>query len=176
MKTLTTRMTLLLATLLLGACGGSSSSATAPTVTPPTPPPVADRAQVGVSVSPESPVAYPTGRSDYPWAVDWTLVLRETAGLGGNVNYVDVSFVNNFGFETKGALNYGADEIIRRAGTNHLAARGELRIPLSMIYRADGYGGRTILLKNAVNFTDDHGHNSTFGASANVLLDAWSRP
>ena len=58
------------------------------------------------------------------------MVLRESAGLGGNVNYIDVGFVNSFGFETRGALNYGPDEIIRRAGTNHLTARGELRVGL----------------------------------------------
>ncbi|MCQ7029866.1 hypothetical protein MRO55_25510, partial [Escherichia coli] len=86
------------------------------------------------------------------------LVLRETAGLGGNVNYVDVSFVNSFGFETRSALNYSANEVIRRAGTNHIDARGELRIPLAMVYSADGFGQRTITLKNAISFTDDRGN------------------
>ena len=41
----------------------------------------------------------------------------------------DVGFVNSFGFETPNALNYGADTIIRRAGSNHLSARGDLSIP-----------------------------------------------
>jgi hypothetical protein len=82
-----------------------------------------------------------------------TLVLRETAGLGGNVNYV----------------NYGADTIIRRAGTNHLTPLGELRIPLSMIYSADGFGQRTITLKNAVSFTDDRGNATMIGVNASVV-------
>jgi len=98
-----------------------------------------------------------------------TLVLKETAGLGGNANYVNVGFVNSFGFETPSALNYGADQIIRRAGRNHLDARGELQIPLSMIYRADGFGGRTITLKNAVSFTDDRGNQMMLGATATVV-------
>jgi len=105
----------------------------------------------------------------YPWRVDWTLVLRETAGVGGNVNYVSVGFVNSFGFETPTALNYGADTIIRRAGTNHLAAKGELRIPLSMIYSADGFGQRTITLKNAISFGDDLGNAMMLGVTAGVV-------
>jgi len=153
--------------IVLGACGGGGSTPSAPSA-PPTPIP-ATRAEVSVSITPSSPVAQPTGDGTYPWRVDWTVVLRETAGLGGNVNYVDVSFVNSFGFETPGALNIGADELIRRAGRNHLDARGELQIPLSMRYRADGFGGRTIILKNAVNFTDDRGNRMMLGATATVV-------
>jgi hypothetical protein len=147
-------------------CGGNS---TGPSLVTPPPPPPATRAEVVVSVSPASPVAEPSGDSRLPWQVRWTVVVRETAGLGGHVNFVDVSFVNSFGFETPGALNYGAREIVERAGTNRLAARGELRIPLSMVYRADGFGGRSITLKNAVNFTDDRGNTMNLGATATVV-------
>jgi hypothetical protein len=153
--------------IFLGACGGGrGGTPTTPSTPAPTP---ATRAEVALSIAPTSPVAKPSADRTYPWQVDWTLVLKETAGLGGNVNYVDVGFVNNFGFETPSNLNYGADEIIRRAGRNHLDPRGELQIPLSMIYRADGFGGRTITLKNAVSFTDDHGNHVMMGATANVV-------
>jgi hypothetical protein len=77
--------------------------------------------------------------------------------------------VNSFGFETPTALNYGADTIIRRAGTNHLTAKGELRIPLSMIYSADGFGQRTITLKNAISFGDDLGNAMMLGVTASVV-------
>jgi hypothetical protein len=152
--------------ILFGACGGGEGTPAAPSTPAPTP---AARAEVALNITPTSPVAQPTGDSTYPWRVDWTVVLRKTAGLGGNVNYVDVAFVNSFGFETPSALNYGADEIIRRAGRNHLDPRGELQIPLSMRYRADGFGGRTITLKNAVNFTDDRGNRMMLGATATVV-------
>jgi hypothetical protein len=169
-----THVALFLGVLVLPACGGGGGSPTGPTPVTPTPAP-ATRAEVSVSISPESPVATPSGNGTYPWRVEWNVFLRETAGLGGNVNYIDVGFVNSFGFETRGALNYGADEIIARAGSNHLTARGELRVPMSMVYRADGFGGRTILLKNAINFTDDRGNTQTLGASAHVLLEDWAR-
>jgi hypothetical protein len=153
---------------VFSGCGGGGGGSSAPTNVPP-PPPVATRAEVSLEITPASPVARPTGDAAYPWRVDWTLNVRETAGLGGNVNFVDVSFVNSFGFEVPRALNYGASEIIDRAGTNHVRARGELQIPLSMLYRADGFGGRTITLKNAVSFTDDRGNAMTLGATATVV-------
>lgn len=172
MKTL--RVVPTLALLALGACGGGGGSTTPTPVSTPTPPP-ATRAELDVAISPESPVATPSGNREFPWRVEWTVVLREVAGLGGNVNYIDVGFVNSFGFETRSALNYSANEIIRRAGTNHVNARAELRIPMSMVYRADGFGGRTILLKNAINFTDDRGNTQNLGVSANVLLNDAAR-
>jgi len=150
------------------ACGGGGGGSTSASSVP-APPPAATRAQVTVEITPASPVARPTGDPVFPWRVDWTLSVRETAGLGGNVNFVDVSFVNTFGFEVPNALNYGASEIIQRAGTNHVAARGQLQIPLSMTYRADGFGGRTITLKNAVSFTDDRGNAMPLGATATVV-------
>jgi hypothetical protein len=153
---------------LLAGCGGGRSTS-APSAPVPTPTPIPTRAEVTVTVSPPTLVAKPNNDRNYPWLVEWTLVLRETAGLGGNVNYVNVGFVNSFGFETPSALNYGADVIIRRAGTNHLEPRGELRIPLGMVYRADGFGQRTITLKNAVSFTDDRGNAMMLGVSAGVV-------
>jgi hypothetical protein len=151
--------------VLLAGCGGGRS----PTAPAATPTPIATRAEVTITVSPPTLGAKPNNDRTYPWLVEWTLVLHETAGLGGNVNYVNVGFVNSFGFETPSALNYGADTITRRAGTNHLAAGGELRIPLGMIYSADGFGQRTITLKNAVSFTDDRGNATMLGATAGVV-------
>jgi hypothetical protein len=169
--------TLLLLAGALGnaACGGGGSTTPSAPSTP-TPFPAATRADVTVSISPASPVAQPNNDRNYPWRVDWTVVLRETAGLGGNVNYVNVGFVNNFGFETPSALNYGADVIVRRAGSNHLNARGELQIPLSMVYRADGFGGRSITLTNAISFTDDRGHQMMLGGTAQVVSEGGRVP
>jgi hypothetical protein len=155
------------AALITGCGGGGSTSAPSAPIT--APPPAATRAEVTVTVSPPTLVAKPSNDARLPWLVEWTLVLRETAGLGGNVNYVNVGFVNSFGFETPNALNYGADTIIRRAGSNHLSARGELSIPLGMIYSADGFGQRTITLKNAISFTDDRGNATMLGVTASVV-------
>ena len=65
-----------------------------------------------LTVSPPTLVAKPNNDRTYPWLVEWTLVLRETAGLGGNVNYVNVGFVNSFGFETPSALKQGVADAL----------------------------------------------------------------
>jgi hypothetical protein len=92
------------AVLATVGCGGGSTSAPS---APPTPVPT--RAEVTVTVSPPTLVAQVNNDRTYPWRVDWTLVLRETAGVGGNVNDVSVGSVNSFRFETPTGLNYGAD-------------------------------------------------------------------
>ena len=150
------------------ACGGGSSPSAPTAVSTPRP----TRSEVAVTFSPVSPVATPntTSTSDtWPWRVDYTIVLKESNGLGGNVNYVNTSFTNTFGFSTRTDLNYGADRIIAAAGTNHLTGGGELRIPLSMVYSADGFGGRAMTLKVAINFTDDLGSVTSLGGQANVV-------
>ena len=153
---------------LLAGCGGGGGSTPSAPAAPPAPPPAA-RAVLTVDITPTSPVAQPSGEPAFPWRVTWTIALRETAGLGANVNFVDVSFVNSFGFETPGALNIGASQITQLAGTNHIPARGQLLIPLGITYRADGFGGRSITLKNAISITDDRGNNMNLGATATVV-------
>jgi len=44
--------------------------------------------------------------------ISGTLTIQETAGIGGNVDSI-----------TSGNTNIGANEIIQRSGTNHVAAR-----------------------------------------------------
>ena len=65
-------------------------------------------------------------------------------GLGSNVNYVNVGFVNSFAFETPSALNYGADTIIRRAGTNRLTRLGELQTRMVLASRPVEIEGRRL--------------------------------
>jgi len=39
-----------------------------------------------------------------------------------------------------------------------------------MIYSADGFGQRTITLKNAISFTNDRSNPTMLGATASVVL------
>jgi hypothetical protein len=69
------------ALVFAGCGGGGGGTPAAPGTPPPTP---ATRAAMTVSVDPTSPVAQPTGDRKYTRRVEWTLVLRETAGIDGN--------------------------------------------------------------------------------------------
>jgi len=74
-----------LCAIVIAGCGGGGSTS-APSAPIATPTPQATRAEVTLTVSPPTLVAKPNNDRTYPWLVEWTLVLRETAGLGGNVN------------------------------------------------------------------------------------------
>jgi hypothetical protein len=86
------------------------------------------------------------------------VIVQETAGLSGNVDYVNLTFLRG-GF-IGNTVNYGADYIVRRLGTNHVAARGKLTIPIGYVFQM-GDGSSEILLNVTVHFTDDRGHDLT---------------
>jgi hypothetical protein len=82
--------------------------------------------------------------------------VQETAGVAGNVDYINLTFLR--GSFVGNTVNYGADYIVQRLGTNHVGARGSISVPISYVYwTADG--GSDILLNVTVHFTDDLGHH-----------------
>src|SRR5258706_13476934 len=91
--------------VLLTGCGGGGS-ASAPSAPVPASTPVPTRAEVTLTVSPPTLVARPNNDRTYPWLGEGALVLRETAGLGGHVHYVNDGFGNSFGFENPSARNH----------------------------------------------------------------------
>lgn len=151
-------------------CGGSSSSPAAPTPAP-TPAP-AQRAAVTLTNSPDPIIATASGNPSFPWTATWEVVIRESAGLGGNVDFINVGLRNLAGFESPSVSNWGADRIITRAGTNHFAAGGTLRIPLSTTYTSGNVGGsRTIDLIVTAQIHDDRGNLITATSEVRVLLE-----
>jgi hypothetical protein len=86
----------------------------------------------------------------------FTITFRETAGLGANVDFFNITLRNSVGLESP-AFNHGADEVIRAAGTNHLAARGSLAIPFAQSY-FNGLGTRSIIIIVVAQLTDERGN------------------
>ena len=64
-----------------------------------------------------------------------------------NLTFLRGSFVGN-------TVNYSADYIVQRVGTNHVGARGTLLVPIGYVFQT-GDGGSQILLGVTVHFTDD---------------------
>jgi len=89
----------------------------------------------------------------------WTTTVRETAGLGGNVNFINVTGKNALGFELFDApINFDANYVIRKAGTNHINGGGQITLSdMGMCY-ALATGLRAVHIVQVVNFTDDRGH------------------
>jgi len=137
-------------------CGGDKSP-TAPSSQPTT-------ADITATVSPNPVIASActptTCTTGFAFSAVFNLQISETAGVGGNVNFVNVTMRDSTTGAEIGTINFGADEVIRRASTatNHVNARGSLSIVnLGVNYRLSG-GGRQGTLTVAVQFTDDRGN------------------
>ncbi|HEY2942441.1 MAG TPA: hypothetical protein VGN09_08410 [Vicinamibacteria bacterium] len=86
------------------------------------------------------------------------MTIQETAGLAGNVDFVNLTFLRG-GF-VGNTVNYGADYIVQRLGTNRVSARGTLSVPVGYFYWT-GDGGSQILLNVSVHFTDERNNQIT---------------
>ena len=120
-RTLLARGLVCLAVAALPSCGsGGGGSPVAPPVTMPPPP---SRAVLTVSNSPDPIIATSFSDPRFPgfrWRVDWTTTFHESAGLGGNLDFIHVNFRTPQGGEPQNVLNYGATDIKERAGTNEV--------------------------------------------------------
>ena len=65
------------------------------------------------------------------------------------------------------AVNFGAGEISRLAGTNQIAPRGRIQIPIAVIYRFSG-GTRTGAAVVEVQLTDSFGNRTIGQAQAPI--------
>jgi hypothetical protein len=74
---------------------------------------------------------------DWEFVAAWTTTVRETAGLSGNVNFINVTAKNALGLELfKAPINFDANYVIRKAGTNregrgsdHVKRHGHVLLP-----------------------------------------------
>ena len=131
------------------ACGGKDNSA-APTPT---------QAAITVTVSPNpvtstvcSPACVATNGNSYQFRAAATLVIQETAGVGGNVDSI-----------VSGSLTYTSADVTQRSGTSRLAAKGTVPFPLAFLYGADGNpnASRSMVFPIVVSVTDDRGNHVT---------------
>ena len=104
-----------------------------------------------------NPVIAGTGSQGFQFTVAFNLTVTESAGVGGNVNFVNVTLRNTTTGLELNTINFNATDVLNRAGTNHIAGRGTLNIPLSVVYTL-ALGGRQATMTIAVQFGDDAGH------------------
>jgi hypothetical protein len=127
---------------------------------------------VALVSDPDPIIVRHSGNPNYPWLAAWTAVFTESAGLGGNVDFINIGLRNLAGLETPSLRNFGASEIVAKAGTNHLDARGTLRVPLTEIYYSGNPGGsRTITIIMTAQIHDDRGNLITATSEVKALFD-----
>ena len=151
------RVAILALPLLAVACSSS---------TPTTPAP--NQASITAALSPNpitATVCSPTcaaidgsGRL-FQWRVQGNVTIQETAGLGGNVASITVTNFNP-------AIVYTSDVIAQRSGTSHVAAKGSLVVPVTVIYGLvdNPAASRAIVMSFVVLFTDERGNQESTSA------------
>ena len=72
-----------------------------------------------------------------------------------------MDFIN---VEAGTTLNFGASDIIARAGTNHVNPRGSLPIPLGLFYTSES-DDREVSTRVTVQVADESGNVITAGVS-----------
>jgi hypothetical protein len=98
-----------------------------------------------------------------------SLVITETAGVGGFVNLAAISLRNAATNAEVGTFSFSAQDIAARAGTNRVSANGTLTIPgLGAAYRLPG-GARAATMSFAVALTDDHSFPKSYLVTVPVI-------
>jgi len=149
---------------LTAACGDSKSPVSATPV-------AASKAVVTMTLSPSPATAIvcspkcatATGSFDFALAV--TAVLRESAGLGANIDGMEWTLSRAGG--TSAPLVISPTQIISGAGTNHITASSSLSVPINVVYSTvSGAKDGTVTL--VAHLTDDRGNAVTLTGTVNV--------
>lgn len=149
------------AALALASGGGNSGSSTT------TPTPSVSRAAYSVSITPSTVSAQPSSDPGFDWLIRFTVNLMESNGLGGNVDFVNVTLRDAVTGSTTSAVNFGAHDVISDAGTNRIEAKSQLQIPIGIVYNFPR-GNSTGSLSVDMQVTDDRGNVQRLSANANI--------
>jgi len=125
-------------------------------------PPQIAAASVAITVAPDPLrllVTCPPGNSNCFGSLDATVALVESAGLGGRVEYVDVSLYNVIAAKNDSQIRLGADWFQAQAGTNRVEAMGRLAVrPVVQGYPFPAGQQPQLEIVFAARFVDDKGN------------------
>jgi hypothetical protein len=124
-----------------------------------------------VTVDPSPVVWVPagTGCTTQPDLALWTTTIRETAGLSGNVNFINVTARSKTTGLESNTLNYSANDVIARAGTNHVTGNGQISLKIGICSTLNASTGRQRAVTQVVNFTDDRGNLINISTEFDIL-------
>jgi hypothetical protein len=160
------RFSFVIIVLLLLSCDGATPPDPTTTTTKGVSSP--ERAIISASISPDPVSAVLSGDPSFPWLAEWISIVSENAGLGADVNSIDITVRDNATGLKVGAANVGSDDIIERVGTNYVQGRGSISIPLGIEYELADW--HVLLLTTKVRTTDDRGNDQAVTAEAEVKI------
>jgi hypothetical protein len=146
---------LVAALLLLAACG--EDSPTAPLATTLT---TAALPSGAISVTIDALPVKATGDPSMPMLATWTLLVHESAGVGGRLTLVNIT-VRDAGSGARagprGNTTMGTEALVALLGSDRLPGGGSLSVPGSLRYGFSS-GGKVGILSVAVQVQDDNDH------------------
>ena len=107
----------------------------------------------------------PSGKQ-FPFEAAMSVSVQESARIGGNVDFINVTPVTSDGTELP-MLGYGSDVLVQRLTTNHVNPSGVLTFYFAFFY-ATGANTPVLVVNISLQFTDDKGNVLTGTASVNV--------
>lgn len=137
--------------LAVTGCGFEGDLPTPPT--PPSPPVTPTQAGILLSLSESPIVALPAA----PWSAEWTLTVKETSGIGGDLQLVRATLVDPAG-ALLAETELDADQVKEQlGGSNHIGggARQDIPMSLSFDFSPDTPIGN---LNVTVEMSDDRGN------------------
>jgi len=112
------------------------------------------RAQIALTVSPNplAPIAQPP-----LYSLRYTIKIAETAGLGGELQYVNGTVFDDATGNTVGLNNYDSADLLVFVGSKRLAGNASLDVQQQIDYSLPAESTKAILTVN-VQFKDDRGN------------------
>jgi hypothetical protein len=122
-----------------------------------------------LSVQPDPATAALAPDTEFTWRYSVRFIVTENEGVGGTLNSITHSHVNSLTGRQTDGFTRDADVIIENAGTNRIAARGSLTVPLTTLLRLtpEPPEAGSIL---RLNFTDERGNVLEFVVESTVIL------
>lgn len=155
------------AAVALAAAGGGGGGGGTTSRGSVNPPPAATAAVYALSINPSPAQSELSSNPDFDWLVRFSVIVAESAGLGGNVDFINVVLRDALTGAQTSPVNFGAGDIIGLAGTNRVEASGRIEVPLGIVFNfSSGSSAGTALVD--VQVTDDRGNRQRL--SANVTF------
>jgi hypothetical protein len=146
---------------LSAAC--SNTNPTAPT-------PGVDLAVITLSVDPNPIIATPSASPGFSFAVQFTVIIQETSGVGGNMQLVRSTLFDPVTGQTVALNTYDDKDLIVFSGTNRVEPKGTLKVTQILNYTiASNNLTKAANLTVFIQFKDDHGNVLTQSQLVQVI-------
>ncbi len=150
--------------LSLAGCGDDDNTPASPSNPSPSPSATAEPtiSVITATSNPSLVAAASSPDPAYAWQISWVLEVRESAGIAGRLNFLQVTIAD------QQVLVLSSAGIAAAAGSSSIAARGALQIPLTLFYNLPD-GGKLANVTTTVNFTDSRGNVLVTSAQLRIV-------